>query len=250
MLALWPGRMWRGVVDFITPALCMSCRVPVSEPASLCPACWSSLRQIDEPVCEMMGTPFAFDQGEGALSAAAVADPPAWNRARAAVAFDEVSRPLVHALKYHDNQEAGLLMVRMMARAGRSLLSDADVLVPVPLHRLRLWTRRFNQSSYLAKGLAWRAGKPWRGDILLRVRPTRPQVGLDDGERRRNVRGAFRVAAGGIAGIAGRRVLLIDDVLTTGATAGACTEALKDAGAAKVDVLTFALVLRPARLHI
>lgn len=249
MLARIPARVWRGVVDFITPALCLSCRAPVSEPASLCPACWSALNQIDEPVCDVMGTPFAYDEGEGALSAAALARPPPWNRARAAVAFDEVSRPLIHALKYHDNHEAGLLMARMMARAGRRLLAETDVVLPVPLHRLRLWTRRFNQSAFLAERLASLARKPWRGDILARLRATRPQVGLDDGERRRNVRGAFRVEATAIARLAGKKILLVDDVMTTGATAGACAEALKHAGAARVDVLAFAIVLGPARLH-
>jgi ComF family protein len=196
-----------------------------------------------------MGTPFAYDEGEGALSAAALARPPPWNRARAAVAFDEVSRPLIHALKYHDNHEAGLLMARMMARAGRRLLAETDVVLPVPLHRLRLWTRRFNQSAFLAERLASLARKPWRGDILARLRATRPQVGLDDGERRRNVRGAFRVEATAIARLAGKKILLVDDVMTTGATAGACAEALKHAGAARVDVLAFAIVLGPARLH-
>ncbi|MGH6854894.1 MAG: ComF family protein [Aestuariivirga sp.] len=245
----YPMRLWRGVVDFITPPRCLSCRDPVGEPASLCPACWPSLRQIDDPVCEVMGTPFAYDQGQGALSVIALRDPPPWNRARAAVAFDEASRALVHALKYHDTQEAGLLMGRMMARAGRVLLGDADVLVPVPLHPLRLWQRRFNQSGYLAQRLAMQSGKPWRGDLLARVKATRPQVGLDSRARLKNLRGAFRVEPENHVHIAGRKILLVDDVLTTGATSAACAQALKQAGAAQVDVLIFALVLNPARLH-
>ena len=174
MVTQFPRRLWRGVVDFITPPRCLACRVPVGEPASLCASCWPSLRQIDEPVCEVMGTPFAYDQGSGAVSAAALANPPPWNRARAAVAFDETSRVLVHGLKYHDTQESGLLMGRMMARAGRALLAEADLLMPVPLHRLRLWQRRFNQSGYLAQRLAECHGKPWRGDRLTRVKATRP----------------------------------------------------------------------------
>jgi ComF family protein len=198
----------------------------------------------------MMGTPFPYDQGEGILSAAALANPPPWDRARAAVAFDEASRRLVHALKYHDTQEAGLLMSRMMARAGRILLAETDLLVPVPLHRFRLWQRRFNQSGYLALRLAKLSGKAWSGDSLLRVKATRSQVGLDADERRRNMKGAFQVTPDRHAHIAGRRILLVDDVLTTGATAGACARVLKAAGATQVDVLTFALVLTPARLHI
>ncbi|MBC8037688.1 MAG: ComF family protein [Rhizobiales bacterium] len=246
----FPSRLWRGVVDFITPPRCLSCRNPVGEPASLCAVCWPALRQIDDPVCEVTGTPFAYDQGQGAVSAAALANPPLWDRARGAVAFDEVSRALVHALKYHDTQEAGLLMSRMMARAGRALLAEADILVPVPLHRLRLWQRRFNQSSYLAQHLADSQGRAWRSDLLTRIKATKPQVGLDSVARRKNLKGAFHVAPERQALVAGRKILLVDDVLTTGATSGACAQALKQAGAARVNVLVFALVLEPARFHI
>jgi len=238
------------VVDFITPPRCLACRTQVRGPASLCAACWLLLRQIDDPVCEVMGTPFAYDQGPGTVSAVALANPPPWNRARAAVAFDEASRVLVHALKYHDTQEAGLLMSRMMARAGRVLLGEADLLIPVPLHRLRLWQRRFNQSGYLAQRLAEGHGMPWRSDLLVRIKATRPQVGLDSAARRKNLKGAFRVMSEHEGVVAGQKILLIDDVLTTGATSGACAQALKQAGAARVDVLVFALVLEPARLHI
>lgn len=243
-------KFWRGTIDFVAPPRCLICHQPVIEPAGLCVSCWAGLRQIDEPVCDAMGTPFAYDQGDGSLSAAALAEPPAWDRARAAVAFDEASRPLIHALKYRDTQEAGLLMARLMGRAGRALLADADLIVPVPLHRWRLWWRRFNQSAFLAQHLAEAAGKPYRPNLLERVRATRSQVGLDHEARRKNVRRAFRLAAEAAAEVAGRRILLVDDVMTTGATAGACAEALKAAGAAKVNVLSFALVLEPKRFHI
>jgi ComF family protein len=238
------------VIDLVTPSHCFSCGKVVSEPASLCTACWAGLQQIDDPVCDMLGTPFAYDQGAGALSAAALADPAAWDRARAAVLFDEHSAKLVHALKYQDRQEAGLLMARMMARAGRHILADAEVIVPVPLHRWRLWRRRFNQSAYLAARIAALAGKPWRHDVLLRVRRTASQVGLDHRERRKNVAGAFTVPPERQANVAGRAVLLIDDVRTTGATAEACAMALKAAGARTVSLLTFALVPGPSRRHI
>lgn len=249
-LKLLPSRLWRGVMDFVAPPRCLICRVELGEASCLCAACWPKLRQIDEPVCQAMGTPFSYDQGEGALSAEAIANPPAWDRARAAVAYDEAARLLIHGLKYHDTQEAGLLMARMMARAGRLLLCDAELIVPVPLHPLKLWRRRFNQSSYLALWLAHHAGKLCRTDLLARVKASRPQVGLDAHERRKNVRGAFKVTPGGASSIAARKILLIDDVMTTGATAGACAGALRAAGAAQVDVLTFALVLEPRRFHI
>jgi ComF family protein len=245
-----PGRLWRGMVDLAAPSLCLICAEPVGEPASLCLSCWDRLRQIDEPVCDALGTPFAYDQGEGSLSAAALADPPPWDRARAAVLFDETSGRLVHALKYLDRQEAGLLMARMMARAGRNLLAETDLIIPVPLHRFRLWRRRFNQSAFLARQVATASGRPCSTHLLLRRRPTRTQVGLEREERRKNVRNAFALTPEGVAAIAGKSVLLIDDVRTTGATAEACARVLKEAGAARVNLLSFALVPAPARPHI
>lgn len=244
------GQVWRSVVDVLTPSQCLGCGVPLHDPASLCVVCWAALSHLDDPVCDMLGTPFAYDQGPGALSPAALADPPPWDRARAAVAFDETSRRLIHDLKYRDRPEAGLLMARMMARAGRDLLAEADLIVPVPLYRWRLWRRRFNQSALLARELSHLSGKPWRGDVLLRRKRTKSQVGLDLAERRRNVKGAFAVTPEGAALMAGRRVLLVDDVRTTGATSAACAEALKAAGAARVMLLSFALVLTPAKIHI
>lgn len=244
-----PRTAWRGLVDFLTPPACLGCRVAVAEPASLCAACWSKLAHIEEPVCAVMGTPFAYDQGDGMLSPAAIAEPPAWARARAAVAYDDTSRPLAHGLKFHDRTEAGLLMARMMHRAGRRLLADAEVIVPVPLHRFRLWQRRFNQAAFLAHRLSEMSGKPFRGDILQRQKLTQAQVGLDAGQRRKNVKGAFAVTPEQGVAIAGRRVLLVDDVMTTGATANACATALRLGGASEVDVICFALVLAPRRLH-
>lgn len=245
-----PARLWRGVVDLVTPSLCLGCAAPVGEPASLCVACWDRLRQIDEPVCDALGTPFAYEQGEGALSAAALSDPPAWDRSRAAVLFEDEAAKLVHGLKYRDRPEAGLLMARMMARAGRKLLAEADVVVPVPLHWLRLWQRRFNQSALLAQQVARLSGRPWRHDLLVRGRRTRAQVGLDQEGRRKNVRNAFLVPPDKARQVAGRSILLVDDVRTTGATAEACALALKAAGAARVGLLTFALVPLPAKPHI
>lgn len=243
-------RLWHGLVDVLTPPKCLICKADVTEGAALCLSCWQRLQLIDEPVCNALGTPFEYDQGEGALSPAAIADPPPWDRARAAVAFDEASRPIVHLLKYRDRPEAGLAMARMMLGAGRRIMAESDVLVPVPLHRLRLWWRRFNQAAMLARELARLSGKPFIHDVLLRQMPTRPQVGLTAEERRRNVRRAFLVPPERRSMIEGRSVLLVDDVRTTGATAAACAQTLKDAGAARVNVLTFALVLEPARLHI
>jgi ComF family protein len=246
----WGRRLWRRAIDFVAPPKCLACREAVLEPASLCLSCWANLKHIDAPYCNVLGTPFAYDQGEGAISPAALADPPNWDRARAAVAYDEASRGLVHGLKYRDTMEAGLLMARLMARAARQIIQEADVIIPVPLHRFRLWSRRFNQAAFLAQQISRQFAKPCLTDVLLRSKASRSQVGLSFDERRKNVAKVFDVTAKGIGHITGRRILLVDDVLTTGATAGSCAAVLKKAGAARVDVLTFALVLEPRRPHI
>jgi ComF family protein len=240
----------RGLLRVLMPPLCVACRVPVAETGALCTSCWARLNFIEAPLCDRLGIPFPYDQGEGAISAAALAEPPLWERARAAVAFDDLSRQLIHALKYHDRHETAAVMARLMARAGRDLLADADAIVPVPLYRWRLWRRRYNQSALLARHIAQISGRRLRPDLLARIRPTRRQAGLDSQTRKSNVRNAFTVPDHAQPDVNGRKIVIIDDVLTTGATAAASAEALKAAGAVRVDVLAFALVLQPKRLHI
>ncbi len=208
------------------------------------------MRFLDHPVCDVMGTPFAYDQGEGILSAEALADPPGWDKCRAAVLFDEHSKDIVHQLKYRDRAEAGIFMARLMARAGAQLLREADFIVPVPLHRWRLWKRRFNQAAALAQLVAKSAPAKFRPELLLRNRATPQQVGLSAKERQKNVKGAFAVPLEARALIAGRTLVLVDDVRTTGSTLRACTAALREAGAARIYVLTFALVNDVRRFHI
>lgn len=242
--ALFAGavRTARGALDLILPPVCMACRRPVERAHGLCAGCWSKLRPIERPYCERLGIPFGYDIGEGALSAEAIASPPVFDRARAAVLFEDVARDLVHGLKYHDRTELVRLIGRMTARAGRDLLGDADVVVPLPLHRSRLFTRKFNQAALIAFDVGKIAEVAVDPTALIRIKATRPQVGLSEAERAANVRGAFRVPTSHRAVIEGRRVVLVDDVLTTGATVSAATRALKRAGAAGVDVLTFARV--------
>jgi ComF family protein len=235
-------RLSAAALDLLLPPVCSACRSPVAEAHALCGACWARLAPIERPYCERLGIPFGYDIGEGALSAEAIAFPPPFDRARAAVLFEGPARDLVHALKYRDRTEVARLIGRMTARAGREILADAEVLVPMPLHRRRLWTRKFNQAAAIADEIARHAGVPVEVEALLRIRATRPQVGLGEAERIANVRGAFRVAAARRGAIEGRRVVLVDDVLTTGASAAAATRALRRAGAARVDVLTFARV--------
>jgi ComF family protein len=156
----------------------------------------------------------------------------------------------VHALKYGDRLDLAPTMGRWMARAGRGLLAEADALVPVPLHWRRLWTRRFNQSALLAKAIAEDSGIAIANAALKRVKATAQQVGLSQSERAQNVQGAFRVPSEGKAEVADRRLVLIDDVLTSGATSDACARALLRAGARSVDLLVFARVVDAVRAPI
>jgi ComF family protein len=229
-------------LDVALPTLCVSCREPV-DGEGVCAACWAKLSFIAPPFCPRLGIPFVYDPGPELLSMEAIASPPAYQRARAAVRYDDVARTLVHSLKYQDRTDLAPAMGRWMARAGQELLADADVLVPVPLHWRRGWSRRYNQSGALARVIERQTGVKLASEALRRVRPTQQQIGLSRSQRASNVQGAFKVAPDRAADVQGRRVVLIDDVLTSGATTDACARALLRAKAASVDVLVFARVV-------
>ena len=176
------------------------------------------------------------------VSAAAYADPPDYDRARAVARYDGRMRTLIHQFKFMDHGDLKVLFGRWLAAAGAPLLADCELIMPVPLHRRRLLSRRFNQSAMLAKEVGRSSGLAVYPNGLRRVRRTRPQIGLSEDQRRANVRRAFKLTAAAEAAVAGRRVLLVDDVITTGATVNACARVLKRAGASRVDVLALALV--------
>lgn len=231
------------VVDALLPPRCLACGTIVGTAGLLCGPCWGGLAFIAGPQCACCGLPFPVDAGEGALCGACHADPPAFAAARAAVIYDDASRPLILGFKHGDRTHGAAAFARWMARAGAAIVAETDIVVPVPLHRWRLFTRRYNQSALLAKALGLAAGLPVVVDALARRRATPSQGGLDRAARFANVRGAFAVRRRG--GIEGRRVLLVDDVLTTGATAEACAKTLLRAGARAVSVLTLARVKGP-----
>jgi len=248
MLGLhWPAttgldRLPRAAADLILPPTCPGCRAAVADGQALCSRCWSGVRFIEPPLCPIYGTPFAYELGEGIVSAEALADPPQFRRARAAAVYGDIARTLVHHLKYHDRPDLAQVMAVAMGRAGRTLIAEAGLIVPVPLYRWRLWQRRFNQAGALAACISRASGVRHDPLVLERVKPTRRQVGLSALQREENVRGAFRVPDSMRGRIAGLPVLLVDDVYTSGATAKAATRALLRGGAAAVDVLTFARV--------
>jgi ComF family protein len=238
-------RVADAALNTLYPPTCLACRAATGAHGALCPRCWSAMRFIERPFCERLGTPFEQDLGEGLLSPQAMADPPVFSRARAVAWFEDgPARTLAHRLKYSDRAELARPIARWMARAGADVLAGADLLTPVPLHPLRLWRRRFNQAAALAREISRETGKPCDLSALLRVKATASQVGLSRAQRAENVQGAFRAADG--APVRGMNVVLVDDVLTSGATANAASRALLRAGAERVDVLVFARVVTGA----
>lgn len=236
---------WTGsrVSRFFLPPLCLSCHCGVASQNALCASCWSQLNFIEKPYCRVSGLPFAFDPGPGLLSAAVIASPPPYDAARAVLRYDDVSGRMIHRYKYGDRMEAAPAMAAWMARAGADLLADASLVVPVPLHRSRLFSRRFNQAAELARYLGHRLKLKVVPDLLVRIKATQPQVGLSGQARRRNVAGAFKINPRFSSLVADKVVVLIDDVMTTGATIEACARVLKGSGAREVRVLTFARVV-------
>jgi ComF family protein len=251
---LRPAGRWRASLrhmlaacaDTIVPPCCLVCRTPLGAHHLLCAPCWREVHFIRPPLCDVLGIPLPFDTGERTVSAAATAHPPAYDRARAVAHYSGAMRSLIHQFKYADRHDARALFGRWLEEAGRDLVADADVMVPVPLSRWRLLWRRYNQAAILAHELSRRTGLPVDLHLLHRSRSTRTQVGLTRDQRRRNLAGALRVRAGRRRPLEGRSVLLIDDVVTTGTTVEACARALKRAGAARVDVLALAIVTSEA----
>ncbi len=248
---LLPGRKLgrRGLtlaLNLIFPPLCVSCRARVSEAHSLCASCWSRVSFIEGSLCASCGTPFEVDPGDETICGACHARPRNFDRAWALLRYDDASKPLILAFKHGDRLDHAPAFARWLERTGRPLLNDAEILVPVPLHRWRLWRRRYNQAAVLAERLAQACGRPHEPLALERRRPTKSQGEMPSAKaRRRNVLGAFRVPKGKIGAVKGRNVLIVDDVFTTGATLDACARALKRAGARRVDALALARVVRP-----
>lgn len=232
----------RRALDLILPPAALD-GGPALSPG-LSPDAWARIAFIEDPVCDGCGSPFEYDLGT--RCPACLARRRRFDRARAACLYDEHSRELVLQLKHADRTDLARLFAQWLSRAARDLVEEADAVVPVPLHRLRLLRRRYNQAAEVARPLARTAGLEFLPDALVRVRRTASQGGRTPGGRRRNVAGAFAVPAARRRLVEGRHILLVDDVLTTGATAEACARALKQAGAAGVALAVIAKVKEAA----
>ena len=235
-------RLGRAVVDGVLPPRCLACGTIVDEPDALCSRCWAGMTFFAPPWCAICGLPFPHPMGEEAVCADCARQKPSWDRARAVMRYDKHSRHLVLALKHGDRTHVARALGRWMGRAGVELFEGADIIVPVPLHWTRLFTRRYNQAGLLAHAVRAAGGPPVMPDGLVRRRRTPSQGRLGPAARARNVRGAFAVRRG--RDVKGKRIVLVDDVLTTGATVEECARVLRRAGAAFVGVLTLSRAVR------
>ena len=234
----------RGVLDVLLPQNCLACDTPVAEAGQFCLACFRQANFISAPLCACCGVPLPYAAaGAGGLCGACAAVPPAFTQARAALRYDETAQRLILPFKYADRTDLTSGLARMMYRPGAALLAAAELLIPVPLHKSRLRERRYNQAALLAKALARMAGKACVPDALIRRKATAPLARMDVSQRQAELTGAITLRPG--FSPAGRRILLIDDIMTSGTTANACAAALRAAGAARVDVLTAARVPDP-----
>ena len=231
------------VLDFALPPRCAGCGTIVHEIHSFCVDCWTRIEFLGAGGCACCGLPLQATESD--QCAVCLAQPPRIRRTRAAVAYDDLSRGIVLRLKHGRKVAAAKTMARYMAPLLEREGGD-PLLVPVPLHRRRLWARGFNQSAIIARELSLRIGIPADAALLMRTKPTPPLRGMGSAERKRTVAGAFKLRPGAAA--QGRRIILVDDVLTTGSTSDACAKALLKAGAASVELVSWARVVRPAQL--
>lgn len=232
----------RQVLDFALPPRCPGCGSITAQEHLFCLTCWQKLHFLAEPCCRRCGLPFEYDSGEDAECGGCLANPPSYDRLRAAVAYGEIARKVVLKLKYSGRPAAAETLAHLMQRLLEARESEA-MLVPVPLHRWRIWKRGYNQSALIASALSQRTGHRAELDLLRRARATPVLRGLGRHERAVAVRGAFALSPRGRDVVRGRTIILVDDVYTSGATVDACAKVLKRGGALRVEIICWARVL-------
>lgn len=232
----------KSLTDYLFPPVCLSCMTSLEIPNTICPNCWQNINFLTQPLCEINGTPFPFDIEPGTISAAALKNPPSYDKARGVAAYDGTMKELIHKLKYNDRHELLNLFTNWMKFSGKELIEQSDIILPIPLYKTRLWQRRFNQSALLAKRLSEITSLPYECAILRRQKKTRSQVGLTSKERYQNLKNAFVIEQNKKEKLENKTVLLIDDVITTGATINSAALSLKNSGAKTVYILSLAIV--------
>lgn len=233
------------LLETLLPPRCFACGIEVATQGDLCGSCWATVTFITDPQCTICGYPFEHEAGDNALCGACLQRKPLYDVARVALRYDDASRPLILAFKHGDRSEGADVFGRWMARVVADSGIEPNLIMPVPLHRIRLWRRRFNQSALLANTLSRHLDIVTDVTSLVRTRNTPTQGGLKARERHRNVRRAFAMKPGTEDRVKGRNVVLVDDVMTTGATVESCARVLKRAGAAHIFVIALARVVRP-----
>ncbi|AMS29643.1 MAG TPA: amidophosphoribosyltransferase [Hyphomonadaceae bacterium] len=240
-----PYRLGTTLADLIWPPRSLLSDARVDCLGTMEADLWRALDFLYGPGCMRCGFPIPEATGPDILCPVCLAQPPLYHRARAALAYDDLSKPLVLNLK-HGGRKDGLRAFAAWMVEAAPFVAEADQILPVPLHWLRLWQRGYNQAGWLAEALARRTGRPYNPLLLRRKRATPSQNGLSASGRKRNVTGAFHIAQP----VAGQSFVLVDDVMTTGATLQACTAALLRAGAVRVDCVALARVVRPTKLDV
>ncbi len=236
--------LWGRAVDAVLPPRCAVSGEIVDQQGILAPVAWAGLDFIAEPMCAACGLPFGFLVEPGSLCAGCIAEAPPFRAARAVLVYNEASRAVILGFKHGDQTHAVRSFVPWLNRAGAALLAQAEIVAPVPLHRWRFMARRYNQAALISAGLSKLNKLKHIPDLLVRTRATPSQGYRKEAERFKNVRGAFAVQERYLDVIKGKKILLVDDVYTTGATVQECAKALMKAGAAQVYVLTLARVVK------
>lgn len=231
-------------INIVFPPQCISCKVKVESNGTLCHKCWEAIEFISAPQCIVCGVPFELQDSNQHICGKCIANPPKYTAARSVLRYNDASSKLITNFKYYDNTASGSHFAKWIMRAGGSLIDQADIIAPVPLHKVRLLSRRYNQSALLCNNIAKLTGKPVYNKLLIRHKNTKPQAELSFNMRVNNVKSAFKVDKKFINEIIGKNILLVDDVITTGSTIDACTKVLLKAGAKNVFVVTLAMTVK------